>query len=124
MVCYDCGHLFAPVRHAPFSWDARRLETSSPACPLLAYRYASSLPWTENVGRAGTLDARLDHRLAGSVGAPGRLFGYPCPGSVVGRRSPADFATVQGWHALSRGGWECQTQTWDEKSLGPKRTEK
>src|SRR4030095_76277 len=34
MVCYDCGPLFAPVRHDPFSWYAWRLATSSPSCTL------------------------------------------------------------------------------------------
>ena len=89
MVCYDCGHLFAPVRHDPFSWYAWRLATSSPSCTLLAYCHASPVSRAENPGRTRPLDAGFDHGVALSPRAQGRLLGCPCAGRVVGRRSAA-----------------------------------
>jgi len=52
-VCYDFHHLFAPVCHDALSRNAWHLERSSPAYPVLAGVYASPLPGTENLGRAG-----------------------------------------------------------------------
>src|SRR5438093_5994065 len=117
MVGYDCDYLFAPVRHSPFSWYARCLETSSSSCALLAYCHASAVSRAENLGRARPLDAGLDHRLALTPRAQGGLLGYPSAGNVVGRGSPADLATAKGRDTLSRRGWECETQAGDEKSL-------
>ena len=127
--CYGAashGHcyLFAPVRHDPVSRYARHLERSSPSRPVLAHCHASPVSRAENLGRTGPLDAGLDHRLALSPRAQGRLLGCPCAGGVVGRGSAADLATTQGRDTPSGGGWQCQTQAGDAESLGPKRAEK
>src|SRR5215467_7289835 len=63
-VCYDCGDLFASVRHDPFSRYARGLATPSPSRALLAHRHASPLARAEHLGGTGPLDAGLDHGLA------------------------------------------------------------
>ena len=48
-VCYDHGHLFAPVCHAPVSWDSRRLEKPSSPPPLLVGLHASPLSRAEDL---------------------------------------------------------------------------
>src|SRR3954452_1634184 len=110
MVCYDCGHLFASVRHDPFSRYARCLETPSPSRALLAHRHASPLSRAENIGRAGPLDSELDHGLAFSPCAQGGLLEYPSAAGVVGAGSLQRLATTPRRDAPSRGRWQCETQ--------------
>ena len=124
MVGYDCGHLFASVRHHLVSRYARRLAPSSPSCALLAHCHASAVSRAENVGRTRPLDAWLDHRLALAPRAQGGLLGCPSAGRMVGRGSVADLATPQGRDTPSCGRWQCQTQAGDAESLGPKRAKK
>jgi len=118
MVGADGAYRFAPVRHAPFAWDARCLATSSSAWALGASCQASAVARAENLGRARPLDAGIDHRLALAPRAQGGLGGYPSAGTVVGRGSPAALATAQGRDACSRGGWACDTPAGDAPSLG------
>src|SRR5215831_11943687 len=80
--CYGHGHLFAPVRHAPVSRYARYVERSSSSHPVLVGFRASAVPRAENLGRAGPLDAGLDHRLALSPRAQRGLLEYPSAGGV------------------------------------------
>src|SRR5215813_14406020 len=124
LVGYDCGHLFASVRHHLVSRYAWRLAPSSPAGALLADGHASAVSRAENVGRTRPLDAGCDHGVALAPRAQGGLLGCPSAGRLVGRRSVADLATPQGRDTPSGGGWQCQTQAGDAESLGPKRAEK
>src|SRR5918911_2639178 len=110
MVCYDCRHVRAPLWHDPVSRDARHLEKSSSPPPVLAGLHASPVSRAENLGRAGPLDAGLAHGLALAPRPQGGLLEYPSAGRVVGPGSLPHLATPQGWHPVSWGGWECETQ--------------
>src|SRR5215831_9442527 len=61
---YGHSYLLAPVRHPAVSRQARHVEKSSPAPPVVAHRDASPGSGAEDLGGTGPLDTSLDHRLA------------------------------------------------------------
>src|SRR5215813_7578546 len=90
---YGHSYLLAPVRHPAVSRQARHVEKSSPAPPVVAHRDASPGSGAEDLGGTGPLDTSLDHRLALAPRAQSGVLGYPGAGRVVGRGSAADLAT-------------------------------
>src|SRR5713226_2963582 len=102
-VCYDHGHLFAPVRHAAVSRNARYLEKPSSPHLVLACVHASPVSGTENPGRTRPMDASPDHGLALSPSAQGELLRCPYPGGLVGSGSLQHLAAAQQRGPVSRG---------------------
>src|SRR5215831_4654472 len=116
-VCYDHGHLFAPICHDPVSRDAGYLEESSSPHLVLAGVHTSPIPKTENLGRTRPLDTSPGHGVALSPSAQGCLLGYPTTGGVMGPGSAEHLATASGWYRLSRGERQSQAETGHTESF-------
>ena len=113
---YSQGHLLASFCYPPVSQHARYVEITSPFRALLAHRHTRALPRTENFERACPLDTEFDHGVALSPRAQGDLLVCTSVGRVVGAGSLHHLATAQGWNALSRGRWQCETLAGDTES--------
>ena len=72
---YGHSSLLAPVRHPAVSRQARHVEKSSPAPPVVAHRDASPGSGAEDLGGTGPLDTSLDHRSGACAAGSKRRTG-------------------------------------------------
>ena len=87
MVCYDCGHVFARVRHhlfrgMPGVWKSRHRLV---LCWLIVMQ--ALFPGRKTLAELARWTPAIDHRVALSPLAEGRLLGCPSAGRVVGQEA-------------------------------------